>query len=182
MMEYKKHVFIAAATGWAISVLIHILCLVGYVPVAKVGAIWVIHIATLLTFGYATWYTHKQRELNDNDDPKPGIVTLFKKYFKGLPIWVGVLGVFCFYYAPVNFLLCMMEMPGNPDIINGQYVIQNHGKVVQTLTQDGYNLALLRELRMFSGNWIAFFSITIMLLYPRVGEGGAPPIKSEGPG
>lgn len=171
MIEYKNHVFIAAVTGWAISVLIHTLCFIGYVPVAKVGVIWVIHIATLFTFGYATWYTNKQREQNDNEDSKPGIVSLFKKYFKGLPLWVGVLGVFCFYYAPVNFFLSMQHLPASISVIDGQYVLGNRGHIVKILTLDEYNYALLQRLRLFSGNWIAFFSLTIMLLYPRVGEG-----------
>ncbi len=36
MIKYKNYVFIAAIVGWAISVLIQVLCLAGYVPVAKV--------------------------------------------------------------------------------------------------------------------------------------------------
>jgi hypothetical protein len=79
------------------------------VPVAKVGVIGVIHITTIFIFGYATWYTNKQREQNDNEGLKPGIVSLFKKYLKACRYGLAYWGWFVFtmhqptlYYAGKN--------------------------------------------------------------------------------
>ena len=168
MIKYKNYVFIAAIVGWAISVLIQVLCLAGYVPVAKVQGVWIIHVASLIVFGYAIWYNNNFRKPYDSDGEN-FLVSLYKKYFKGLPVWVGVLGVICFYYAPINFFLSMQHVPASISVVDGQYVFGHRGHIVKILTLDEYNFALLQRLRMFSGNWIAFFSLATVLLYPRAG-------------
>lgn len=173
MIKFKNYVFIAAVISAIVSILIHILCIAGYTPLTGVKAVWVMHVIIFPVWGYAIWYLNNLLLPYKNGNTKPGIVGYFKIVFKGLPVWVGVLGIVLFYYAPVNFVICMLQMPGTPAIIGGQYVLHNHGKDLVILTQQQYYLALLNELRMFSGNWIAFYSTAVVLLYPRAGEGGA---------
>lgn len=173
MIKYKNYVFTAAAVCLAISLLIHVLCIVGYTPLNDVQAVWAMHVIVFPIWGYTIWYVNNLLLPYKNGGAKPGIVGYFKIIFKGLPIWVGVLGIVLFYYAPVNFFLGLLQMPGTPAIIGGLYVMHNHGETVKILTQQEYNLAVLQQLRMFSGNWIAFYSIATVLLYPRVGAEGS---------
>jgi hypothetical protein len=90
----------------------------------------------------------------------PGLVnrSFFWKGFKqGRPRWVvpgvNVLGVFFM----LHFVLFLVQShAAAPEIINGQYVLNNHGQIVKVLTQSEYSTLKGAELRIFATGWMFF--------------------------
>ena len=90
----------------------------------------------------------------------------FKPILKNIPSWLIVITIAGFFYAIINFMLFIASRLGSPDIQNGQYVLQNHGQLIKTLTEREYHHYKANELRGFSGHWIAFYGIATAALFP----------------
>jgi hypothetical protein len=70
-----------------------------------------------------------------------------------------------FFYAFINFAFFMIGNIGTPDIIDGKFVLHNHGRIIKNLTEQQYHHYKALELRGFSGHWIAFYGIATAVLY-----------------
>jgi hypothetical protein len=57
-----------------------------------------------------------------------------------------------------------------PEIINGQYVLDNHRQIVKVLTQPEYWTLKGAELRIFATGWIFFYFVLTMWWFPRQSE------------
>jgi hypothetical protein len=56
----------------------------------------------------------------------------------------------------------------SPEIINGEYVLNNHGHIVRTLTRSEYLRLKAAELRLFATGWIFFYFVpTMYWWFPR---------------
>ena len=78
--------------------------------------------------------------------------------------------VFFMAYAVLNFVLSFVLSEGgaNPDIWDGKYVLQSHGKLVRELSEPEYHLQLAYLLRGFSGHWMLFlFFARDLFLVPK---------------
>jgi|SRR5579871_473396 len=76
----------------------------------------------------------------------------------GAPTWSSILIVLLLAYGVVNFLVCGRLMEGGgAEIVNGEYVLANHGKVLAHIGETEYHLRRAYELRMFSGGWLLFY-------------------------
>jgi hypothetical protein len=90
----------------------------------------------------------------------------YKIAFKQTPTWLAVLAIGGFLYAFLNFMLFMGSEIGTPDIEGGKYILQNHGQLIKTITEQEYHHFKANEMRGFSGHWIAFYGIAMAILYP----------------
>ena len=59
----------------------------------------------------------------------------------------------------------MISQPGTPEIRDGQYILQNHGHLVKTVTESEYYHYLANQTRAFSGHWIMFYGIAAAVLF-----------------
>lgn len=158
----KKALFYIAAGGWLISIVVHLLAFGGvdvqdgapFVFVLHLG-IFVVAIPTLIMLKV------KQSTL-----PKTLRRFSLVNEFQQAPWAVKVLAAAGFVYAIINFGLFMFAYPGSPSIHDGQYVLMNHSEVIRTLTEAEYHPARARELRAFSGHWIAFYGVFAAMLFP----------------
>ena len=101
-------------------------------------------------------------------------------YWKGfsalMPKWVvpaiKLIGVFCM----ANFALFLIQShAASPEIINGEYVLNNHGEIVRVLTRLEYLHLKGAELRLFASGWMFFYFVpTMYWWFPR---GGADATK-----
>jgi len=56
----------------------------------------------------------------------------------------------------------------SPEIINGQYVLNNHGQIVRVLTSSDYMRLKAWELRLFATGWMCFYFVpTMCWWFPR---------------
>jgi len=83
--------------------------------------------------------------------------------FGGRPRWVvrsiKMLGLLCLV---VFIVFLALSHAASPEIINGAYVLNNHGKIVGYISERGYLFLKGWELRLFASGWM-FFYYTIMM-------------------
>lgn len=60
----------------------------------------------------------------------------------------------------------LVHRGGSIGIRDGQYILHSHGKLIRTITEQEYHLAQANEARGFSGHWIAFYGIAMVIWYP----------------
>lgn len=97
---------------------------------------------------------------------------------KGTPAWTRAVTGPLVVYVPFNFIFTLLRLGGgSPAIRGGQYVLLNHGKLIRTLTESQYHLYNAYVIRLFSGHWMMFYFVGMMLLYTRAGDSSRTVIK-----
>jgi len=93
----------------------------------------------------------------------------WKAFAQGLPSWVvpaiKLLGLF----FAVHFVLFLAQShAAAPEIKDGEYVLNNHGKIVKVLTESEYLRLKGAELRLFATGWMFFYFVpTMYWWFPR---------------
>ena len=95
-----------------------------------------------------------------------------KDMYSGKPRWVvrsvQALGL-VFFVVFVAFLT--MTHAASPEIVNGEYVLNDHGRIVGYISQHRYLVLKGWELRMFACVWIFFYyAIAVHWWFPRQNE------------
>jgi hypothetical protein len=84
----------------------------------------------------------------------------WKGFSQGMPKWVvptiTLLGVF---FGIHFFLFLIQSHAASPQIKNGEYVLDNHGKIAKVLTEREYFRLKGAELRLFATGWMFFYFI-----------------------
>ena len=92
--------------------------------------------------------------------------------FRGKPRWVvrSMQALFLLFVAVfVGFLI--LSHAASPEIINGEYVLNSHGKIVGHISEKDYFFLKGWELRLFASGWILFYYILILhWWFPRQDE------------
>lgn len=86
--------------------------------------------------------------------------------FKGTPKWVLVLAIASFIFGMVNIGLVVSDF-GVTGIINGKYVVHNHGQIVRELTEQEFVIEKSMELKAVTAAHILFLGMGTGILYPR---------------
>jgi hypothetical protein len=89
--------------------------------------------------------------------------TFWKSFAQGLPKWVApgikLLGLFCI----IHFVLFLVQShAASPQIKDGQYVLNDHGRIVTVLTEPEYLRLKGAELRLFATGWMFFYFVSTM--------------------
>jgi hypothetical protein len=90
----------------------------------------------------------------------------FARFVKRRPYWLIALAIAGFTYAQINFTYFSSSLTGDPVIQNGQYVLQEHGQIIKTITEQEYHYYQANLLRLFSAAWIAFYGVALAALFP----------------
>jgi hypothetical protein len=166
----KKFLFWFAVTGWVLGLTVHILSLAGFDVTEKFPFIWILHVGIFVVWIPAILELRKSEELKAFQ--RSGALTRMNPvaYFailgKNAPKWMIVVAIGGLVYAVFNFLLFMSLGNGTAGIQNGHYVLQNHGQWIRDLTPQQYHSYQASMLRGFSGHWIAFYGIAMLVLFP----------------
>jgi hypothetical protein len=87
----------------------------------------------------------------------------------GKPRWIvrsiQILGLLC-----IAFFLVFLALShaASPEIIDGEYVLNNHGKIIGHITEREYLFLKGWELRLFASGWIFFYySLMMHWWFPR---------------
>jgi hypothetical protein len=89
--------------------------------------------------------------------------------FGGKPRWVvrsiQMLGLLC---VAVFFVFLASSHAASPDIINGEYVLNDHGRIVGYISEKDYLFLKGWELRLFASGWMfAYYSLIMHWWFPR---------------
>jgi hypothetical protein len=165
----KKTLCYIAGLGFILGLIVHIVSLFGIYLGEKIPFIWVLHVGIFIVWLPAVLELRKNTELKQ---PNFGtMVNPFKFFgiiFKDTPKPVMIISVVFFFYAMINFFLFMQAGQGGvPDIMDGKYVIHNHGSIIKELTETEYFKMKANEIRGFSGHWMAFYGLAMGILWPK---------------
>ena len=78
--------------------------------------------------------------------------------WRGLPKWaVRAIQIVGLLFAAHFVLFLVQSHAASPEIINGEYVLSNHGQIVKELTESQYRWLKGSELRLFATGWLSFY-------------------------
>jgi hypothetical protein len=156
----RKSLAIVSASGLFASIVIYIASYRGATMdgIARWAIVLHIGIFVLLLPMYAVEYSAIRQR------------TFFSKGFaRGMPGWVvpGIRWLALFF--TVHFVLFLTQSHASaPEIKNGEFVLNDHGKIVKTLTRSEFYKLKGGELRLFATGWMFFYFVpTAYWWFPR---------------
>ncbi|MCF6142509.1 hypothetical protein L1S34_14550 [Flavobacterium sp. K77] len=166
----KNFLFYFALTGWTLGVTVHLLSL-GDIDVTENASFFIL----LLSIGIFVVWIPVVLDLRNNEELKEyqesslanrmNTIGFYKIVFKETPTWMSSIAIGGLVYAFINFMLFLSSQDGTPDIKDGQYLLQNHGQLIKTLTLQEYHHYKANEIRGFSGHLIAFYGVATAVLF-----------------
>jgi len=92
--------------------------------------------------------------------------------FRGKPRWVlRSMQILFLLFAVVFVSFLVMSHAASPEIIDGEYVLNSHGKIVEHISERDYLFLKGWELRFFASGWtLAYFGLMMLWWFPRKGE------------
>lgn len=165
----KKTLCYIAGLGLIFGLIIHIISLFGIYIGDKIPFIWALHIGVLIVWLSAIWELRKNPALkSQNFGTITSPLKFFGIIFKDIPKPVMILSVVFFVYATINSFLFIQTVGGMPDIVDGKYVILDHGTIISDLSETEYFKMKANEIRGFSGHWIGFYGLAMGILWPKM--------------
>jgi hypothetical protein len=156
----RKFLAVVSACGLAASTVVYLGSYVGLSMDSLAQRAIILHVGVFLLL--LPMFALEWRGLNER--------TFFWKGFaETMPKWVvpaiNVIGLFCMAHFVVFLVQSRMA---SPEIINGQYVLNNHGQIVRVLTRYEYLRLKGAELRLFASGWMFFYFVpTMYWWFPR---------------
>jgi hypothetical protein len=146
----KRILGVASLLGFAAALIVHIAALMGIDVSENFPAVWGLHAGIFVVFIPFVFFSRKSLS------PKP----TFAQICAAFPMWVVGLGICVFAYALANFALFILKTEGgNPSIVDGKFVLMNHGTLIRELTAVEYSTFKANEVRGFSGHWLVFYFV-----------------------
>ena len=163
----KKFTFFLAVTGWTLGLIVHLLSLSHYDVTDKLPYVWVLHIGIFAVWIPAVFAMKNNEELKKYEESgNRKIFGFFRIMFSQIPVWLRIIAIVSFFYALVNFILAFVFKDGTPALADGQFILENHGRFVRTISEQEYHHYRANQVRGFSGHWLAFYGVAAAILYP----------------
>lgn len=165
----KKVLFYFALTGWTSSLIVHLLSLADIDVSETIPFVWFLHIGIFVVWFPVVFELKKNEELQAYQQSgilnKINQIGLLKIIFKDTPTWIIIIVAGSFFYAIINFMLFIPSQIGTPEIKDGVFILESHGKLIKTLTEQEYNHYKANTVRGFSGHWILFYGVATAILF-----------------
>jgi len=141
---------LVALIGLVLAAGVHVASLAGIDVSERIPLVWSLHLGVFVVFIPFVFSIRKvvgrQPTLSDIRQLVPRRVFLIGAAIGG--------------YAILNFLLFMVATEGgNPSVLAGKYVLENHGHLVREITRAEYTAFRANDLRGFSGHWLVFYFV-----------------------
>jgi hypothetical protein len=149
---------LAALTGFSLSLIVHITTVAGVDVASLFPAVLWLHVGAILIFIPTVLSSRKALANRAGRFSFSGV----------LPPWANAVFAIVVGYIMVNFLVSAHLMGnGSAAIVQGRYVLQNHGRLVDYLSEREYHLHKAYELRLFSGGWLIFYLLPAVYFLSR---------------
>lgn len=127
-------------------------------------------------WAFTIFYLNKNRPLAAEDLKNMGFLQKIRYYLGDAPEWALVFLAVIYLYALYCLFLFMTGGIMDPEYVNGQYQINNHGNIT-FFTEAEYQVAHNLYLRSITGFFMAFFAVSSVALLMSRNE--APHIKCD---
>ena len=150
---------------WTASLIAHLTSISDFDLIEKFPFVWFLHIGIFIVAISAIFIVRQLPEMQ-NQQIRSNPLKVLKTLTQETPYWLIAIAVAGFIYAGINFSLFASSQIGSPEIKDGQFILQNHGQFIKTITEREYHHSQANIVRGFSGHWLAFYGIGLALLYP----------------
>ena len=150
---------------WAASLIAHLSSIADFDLIDKFPFIWFLH-AGIFIIAITAIFVVRQFPEMQNQQIRSNPFKVLKTLTKETPYWLIAIAVAGFIYAGINFSLFASSQLGSPEIKDGQFILENHGQFIKTITEQEYHHYQANIVRGFSGHWLAFYGIGLTILYP----------------
>ncbi len=142
----------AALVGLILSLAVHIATSLGIDVYSQFPPVWVLHIASVALFGAFVLSGRHRLKLD--------------KATTRVPSWAVLVVLATIAYVLVNTVVCAgVSGEGNANMLDGQYVLTSHGRVLAHISERDYHLHRATELRLFSGLWLVSFLVSTVYFF-----------------
>ncbi len=153
----NRAIFIFSLLGFCVALVVHGAAILES-DIVKSDWPYVLHVAVFIAFAPFAICISSDRT---KENPFRGITQY-------VPWKASAIGVLLFIYILVNFFVFVAKSDGGvPDIQEGVYVLQNHGKLLRNISEAEYIAYKSNGLRGFSGHWLFFLYIPMVYFYFR---------------
>lgn len=147
-----------------LATIVHLFALSGVDVESKIGFVWLLHVGIFAAFFPALLSIFANEKMIENGQKVRGFKML-KVIFEHTPTWLCWLVAATYTYAIFTFLFFSNGAGGSPEIVDGNYVLQNRNGIVRTLTEIEYHDIKASILKGFSASWLIFYSFAVGVLY-----------------
>jgi hypothetical protein len=145
----------ASSLSLLISLIVHLSTFFGLDPMQAIPEVMFIHLAIFPPFIAAILYMKK---INDSKGQQ-------EKIWKLAPHWMQIMSGAFFAYAIVNFIIFLILVKGGgPEERDGKFVLAEHGRIIQQLTEAEFHRMQAYVVRGFSGHWMLFSAASLTFL------------------
>jgi len=159
-----KNLFYLAVAGWGCAVVVHGLAFVGIDVASFVPSVWLLHVGIFGVWIPAVLKMRRAKALQQ-EKAVAGEPTSSGSVWKQAPLWLTVVAVAGMAYATVNFLAFSTSAQSTGEE-HGHYYTHNRGKDRHPISAQAYHRLQANDLRGFSGHWIGFYGLAMVILYP----------------
>jgi len=158
-------IFFVAVFGLIASAVVHLSTFLGINPQRVFPPVWVLHALIFVVWIPVVFSCRKIVKKENRKD-------FWKIATRNAPRWMKFLSVALFVYAFFNFFFTgfVLSEGGVPSELDGRKVIHNHGKVIRELSDEEYEMHQAYTVRGFSGHWMIFYAVGMMVLYSKMKE------------
>ena len=161
-INMKQALCYIAGLGLILGLIVHVVSLFDIYIGDKLPYIWIFHAGIFIVWIPVIFEFKKNSNFRTRMKPSE----FFRSIFKDTPKPVMVISIVFFLYAIINFILSLQVSGGGiPDLMDGKYVIHNHGSVIKELTETEYLKMKANEIRSFSGLWMAFYGLAMGIFW-----------------
>ena len=150
--------FLLSAIGFIGSLLVHFGSIFAFKVVAT-NYSFLLHLGIFVVFTPFIIYLNNGKTMYN----------FMAAFTKIVPLKYVVVCALLFFYVFVNFIIFMAKSKGGvPDIWKGEFVLQNHGKLIKHITESEYQAFKMNEFRGFSGHWLFFYFMPMVFFYYKI--------------
>jgi hypothetical protein len=156
----RRCLALIAASALAVSLIVYVLSFVGTTMDGMFRWAMILHagVFALVLPMYAVEYSAVKNSK-----------FLWDAIWRGLPKWaVRAIQIVGLLFALHFVLFLVQSHAASPEIINGEYVLSDHGRIVKELTESQYRWLKGDELRLFATGWMSFYlALALYWWFPR---------------
>jgi len=160
--DYSTRILLAASLiGFVLSCVVHAATYAG-LHIGDFPYIWVLHLSCLVIM-FALVF--KTANLTRGQRRRDFWVILLKP----LPSWVRAASLFVLLHGAASLTWTLiLDEKGQPSVINGQKVMQEHGRVLRPLNDAEYRREMALQTRLISNFLVFFFGLGCLMAWATV--------------
>jgi len=157
-MKYK--LFITSIIGWTIALIVFVISFFGINLSNTIPCVWLLHVGVFIVFAPAIYFAKDNPRVLIYEDNDEGIS--LTPFFKNAPILILAMIFLSIIFAIYGFMSSSISNNGNLEFVNGNYILKNE-EIIKSITVTEYNKLKAGVWKSFSGMWLIFYSISILI-------------------